>query len=286
LAWQELHVASLTKLRLSEKFTLLVKGGVMKSPNNNIILIEQNTVQRFSRVALFIVAALGFSAQAAAGAIASSSTTLSNFNIGFSNPNSIAFSGFSSGLASIAAPPGPYGGAAATGQASGNGSGFGINTWVGTFFVTAPTSVALSFTAASNMLASLTPGGLVAAANLNMTISINDLFANTSVFSWAPDGVVDGIVGGIETVDAFDLNHGISQFGTLGTSTFQPGSGQFAANSALLGNGFYLMNISMSNSAIVSSGGLPIGAVPEPATVLLVSVGMISMLMSRRKFLY
>jgi hypothetical protein len=98
--------------------------------------------------------------------------------------------------------------------------------------------------------------------------------------------VVDGIVGGIETVDAFDLNHGISQFGTLGTSTFQPGSGQFAANSALLGNGFYLMNISMSNSAIVSSGGLPIGAVPEPATVLLVSVGMISMLMSRRKFLY
>lgn len=254
----------------------------MKALNKHSV-IEQKSVRRLSKVALFVVAALGFCSQAGAGAIASSSTTLSNFSIGFSNPNSITFSGFSSGSASITTPPGPYGGATATGQASGNGAGFGTNTWVGTFFVTAPTSVAMNFTADSNMFTSLTPGGLVAAANLNMTISINDLFANTSVFSWAPDGVVDGIVGGIETVDAFDLNHGISQFGIFGTTTFQPGSGRFAADSALLGPGFYLMNVSMSNSAFVSSGSLPNGAVPEPTPLWLIGIGSLAFFISRRK---
>jgi len=250
---------------------------------NQYNVTERKSGQGLSRIALFVVAVLGFCSQANAGAIASSSTTISNFAIGFSNPNSIAFSGFSSGSASITTPPGPYGGATATGQASGNGAGFGTNTWIGFFSVTAPTSVSLGFTADSNMLTNLTPGGLAAAANLNMTISINDLFANTSVFSWAPDGVVDGIVGGTETVDAFDLNHGISQFGTLGTTNFQPGSGQFAANSASLGPGFYLMNISMSNSAFVSSGGLPNGAVPEPQPLWLLGIGSLAFLISRRK---
>ncbi|WP_161626927.1 PEP-CTERM sorting domain-containing protein [Sulfuricella denitrificans] len=252
---------------------------------NKYDISEQKPVQRLSKVALFLVAALGFCSPAGAGAIASSSTTLSNFSLGFSNPNSIAFSGFSSGSASITAPPGPYGGATATVQASGNGAGFGTNTWVGTFFVTAPTSVEFGFTADSNMLTDLTPGGLAAAANLNMTISINDLFTNTSVFSWAPNGMAGGIVGGIETMDAFDLNHGISQFGTLGTTTFQPGSGQFSAYSALLGQGFYLMNISMSNSAFVSSGGLPISAVPEPTALWLLGIGSLAFFISRRKYL-
>jgi len=258
------------------------EGGTMKALNQYNV-IEQKSVQRLSKVALVFVAALGFCSQAGAGAIASSSTTLSNFKLGFSSPNSIPFFGFSSGLASITTPPEPYGGATATGQALDNGAGFGTNTWIGTFSVTEPTSVALSFTADSNMLTSLTPGGLAAAANLNMTISINDLIANTSVFSWAPDGAAGGIVGGIETMDAFDLNHGISQFGTLGTTTFQPGSGQFAADSALLGQGFYLMNISMSNSAFVSSGGLPNGAVPEPPPLWLFGIGSLAFFISRRK---
>lgn len=244
-------------------------------------VFEQKAV-RLSKVVLFVIAALGFSAQASAGAIATSSTTLSNFNIGFSNPNSIIFSGFSSGSASIATPPGPYGGAIATANASMNGGASGTNTWVGTFFVSNPTSVALSFTANSSMLASLTPGGLVAAANVNFTIDINDLFTNASVFSWAPNGVLDGIVGGAETLDVFNLNQGITQFGTLGTATFPLISGNFAAKSGLLGSGLYLMNISMSNSAFVSSGGLANG-VPEPSALFLMGIGMTGLYFNRRK---
>ncbi len=249
------------------------------------MIIEHNVLRKVVGAAFTLLITLGYADQVTAGAIATSSTTLSNFNIGFSIPNAVSFSGFSSGSASISAPPGPYGGAVAMGQASDNGAGFGNNTWVGTFFVTAPTSVAMSFDADSSMLASLTLGGLVAASNLNMTISINDLAANSSVFSWAPNGIVDVIVGGAETVDAFDLNHGISQFGSLGTTSFQPGIGQFAASTGLLAPGLYLMNISMSNSVFVSSGGLPPNAVPEPSAVWLLVIGFFALLISRRQFM-
>ena len=244
--------------------------------------VGHKIVRRFASCALYIFAALGCSGQALAGAMASSSTTISNFNIGFSNPTSIIFSGFSSGSASVTTPPGPSGGATAMAQVSGNGADFATNTWVGTFSLTSPTSVDFSFTALSSMMASLTSGGIVAAANLNMTLSINDLFANTSVFSWAPNGISGGITGGTEMADAFDINHGITQFGVLGNATFSPVSGQFAAVSALLKPGFYLMNISMSNSASVSSGGLPNG-VPEPSVLFLMGIGMIGLYFTRRK---
>lgn len=243
---------------------------------------EQKAIWLVTKAGLCGLAALGLSTSAVAGALATSSTTLSNFNIGFSTPNSIIFSGFSSGSASIIAPPGPYGGASSTAFASGNGAAFGTNTWVGTFSVTNPTSVAFSFTALSGMLADLTPGGLVAAANLNMTIDISDLLTSTPVFSWAPNGILDGILGGTETLDAFDLNQGVSQFGSLGTATFPLVSGQFAANSTSLGSGFYLVNISVSNSASVSSGGLPNG-VPEPSALFLMGIGMMGLYFTRRK---
>ncbi|TCV83404.1 PEP-CTERM sorting domain-containing protein [Sulfurirhabdus autotrophica] len=250
------------------------------------MLIEQKKTMSIGRGALLAFAIMGVCSQAEAGAIASSNTTLSNFAIGFSSPNSISFNGFSGGNASITAPPGPFGGAVSSAQVSGNGASTGTNTWVGTFFVNTPTSVSFSFSADSNLVASLTPGGVVSAANLFMTISINDLLANTSAFSWAPNGLVGGIVGGVETSDAFDLNYGITQFGSLGTTSFQSGNGLFAANSSLLNPGFYLMNISMSNSAFVSSGGLPVASVPEPSVLWLVGVGFLGFLIARRRCWY
>ena len=159
--------------------------------------------------------------------------------------------------------------AAAIGESSvsnGLGSGFGINTMVGFFSTSGSTNVGFDFYATPYLLSQISSGGTASVANLNMTVTINDLNTNTTVFSWAPNGQVTAG----ETLDPFDLNWGIGQT-TNGSTSFNPGAGHFAASANLTNAGVYSLNITMKNSVFVQ-------AVPLPAAAWLLGSGLIGMI--------
>lgn len=168
------------------------------------------------------------------------------------------------------------GNASAIGEASaanGTSSGFGINTMVGAFTITTPTTVNFSFNAYPYMQTQSATGG-VATANINMTITILDL-SNKKVFSWAPNGLVDTTAG--ETSDPFSLNMGLGSMGNNIPSSYNKLSGGIFAAHTNLAAGSYKMNILMKDSVFVS-------AVPVPAAAWLLGSGLIGLVsIARRK---
>jgi len=91
------------------------------------------------------------------------------------------------------------------------------------------------------------------------------------VFNWTPNGTLaNGIVGGIEALDASNLNTGITS-----VNTFSPASGSFAAQIGTLAAGFYTISIGMSNQ---------VTSVPEADSwaMLLAGLGLVGFA-ARRK---
>lgn len=174
-------------------------------------------------------------------------------------------------------------GASAIGEAStsaGVGIGVGINSIQALLVTNAPGSIGFGFNAKPFMMAQTAGGNEVATSSLNMTITLTDALNNT-VFSWAPNGAAGGIIGGIETADAFDLNRGIGQALNPGTAIFDPGTGAFSAATNALATGLYQLNVTMKDSGFVSVSA--INVIPLPATVWLLIGGFLGIMgVSRR----
>jgi hypothetical protein len=166
------------------------------------------------------------------------------------------------------------GSASTIAEISTGAAGFALGTNQLNGFITLAGSgnVSFSFDATPFMSATAT-GGDFSSALMSMSISLYN-GSGQQVFNWTPNGTLaNGIVGGTETLDASNLNTGITS-----VNTFSPASGSFAAQSFLLATGTYTISIGMSNQ--VTS----VTSVPEADSwaMLLAGLGLVGFA-ARRK---
>jgi hypothetical protein len=101
------------------------------------------------------------------------------------------------------------------------------------------------------------------------------------VFSWVPDGSVgSGIVGGIESADAENLNATLAAFpgqdlthsGPYAAGVF----GHYAASTNALAGGTYTLSFTMSEATDVTrvDTSTDTSTVPEPQTYALIVIGL------------
>lgn len=135
--------------------------------------------------------------------------------------------------------------------------------------------------------------GSLAVATMEFTFSVVDVSGNT-VFSWAPDGHAGGILGGVETADAFSLNTSLrSAYGQATPAVYQPAvyqpadcavgalaTGCFNATTDALGPGIYTLNQTLRASIAVNSA---IAAVPEPAAYAMLLAGACLIGLAKRR---
>jgi len=114
------------------------------------------------------------------------------------------------------------------------------------------------------------------------SVSVMDA-ANNVVFSWSPNGVAGGVVGGTEFLDPFSVNTSVSVLAP-GDVAYDPGTGTFRAVTDVLSAGqTYTVSINEESSA---SAELVVDAqqVVEPASVGVLGFALLGMAaMARRR---
>lgn len=164
----------------------------------------------------------------------------------------------------------------------GNGdSDLGLNTLF-SFTTTQAQAINLSFSADHYLRSFLSADlafGSSAAATSKLTFSLVDA-SGIEVFFWAPDGTVNAIRGGTEIADGGNLNTSRTALAPgVDFSVDLAGLQFFSANTNVFGAGRYQFVISQ----VVGADGTQIQRVPEPGTMLMAGVGLLGVVLSRRR---
>lgn len=111
-------------------------------------------------------------------------------------------------------------------------------------------------------------------AGLNWSISLTDVITGTPVFSWAPDGLAGGILGGTELADPFSLNTSRARNAPFNGESCYPNcgvfnSGVFSASTTLLGGTLYSLSINQLVTADAKQ-------VPTPGGLALMGIGLLA----------
>lgn len=171
------------------------------------------------------------------------------------------------------------------GSATGDASGEVTSTSGFVFTLAAAGTITIEFDATAFLRAQLSAelqAGSLAEADLDWNIEIAEVDPNTgivtTIFSWSPDGIAGGIIGGTENNDPFSLSQSRATVFPGSLALYNPGTGFFSATTLLLSDGVqYIFSINHDGNTDATS------IVPEPASIGLLGFGLIGLGLLRRR---
>ena len=164
-----------------------------------------------------------------------------------------------------------------TGNGIGTGdSRLGLNTSF-SFDLASSRAIRFDFFANLYLRAFLSADSIAGASQASSNLSFAIDRGGVNIFSWSPNGLVGGILGGTEILDETNLNDSVTAL-VAGDNNFREvGLKHFIAETNTLDAGSYQFTIRHTSAAVANL------AVPEPGTLLLAGGALLGLALSRRE---